>query len=1130
MRPKNAIIAFAFALLSISSAHAATNITGDVYGQVFSTMEMNDGGIPYGVTIEDINTADKCDNSTQTCFLEGFSWADVVGWTFWNGAALQTELGGVGNFPDEYIPKVSYIGGMDGFAWGEKFGWLQLSACASIDAQAACDAKSYCNWTGTNHCEIDNSNNVPDVSSQTDSDWGAYVDFCPLKTTQPECEDADSDQYCNWDAGDSVCVFDAGANPGGQPLRGYAWSQYLGWVKFGPEAGDTEFNGAFTNWFPDLTPPVFKGVEEGWIPNESMVGTISWLEFADENESQIDLISSSVTVNTDMSADFAGCPMAAPQANGDLILSQGGNGEVNLTIPLIGLIGTPPYGFCKYTLGGVIYNGSGFGYYFGPEGIAQAAVDGVDTSSPANAAPATYDNDPVTLYVRAGDPDSAVSRIIFTMTSGVGDGNDKIDLRFAPADIGGNYIIPVRSALSPGTLPEPVQADWVRDLEIVNDLDQNSEYYFDRLDIARNFSLNYPLPVNVEGAYYGVLDPLTYVNTGVHTAGSYLMDIWGYAPTLSAGNILELTNISLETTDQVLPAVSPSMGPWNTSGTIVFDNSSPMPGNPLPFSYDFDPALEVTDGELNAQFIIIGQPVEASYDIVNNSSDSLQNYSLDHLMVFSDTGGIGEEVLELKDINLSGLADTATRTDPDSTDTRYQLQRNSGTEGVNEFHSSSQNYHTPSYGFNSATDGSGVYSVDGEYYVSPEDDCLSTPPCPAVNIDRSDSLSSDLTASGGTGSYVFGITPSQYIGEQINAQVTFGITQYLSYHAQQNPFVQYALYQAQPEIDGIEVKSIGLGTSGVVSGGQVFETVGGRDLETISTTSSADLRREIRRNVAVLTRNITPCAAPQTLNTLSTANGGCIAVDTINNTVVAVYEGPGLITLGNGADMTVPTGYKYTIILLDGANLAIESNLTYGGDTDNSFGMIVMQDAAGGGGNVYMDPAPTNMVGLLYAEGSLLSSPDGGTTLYYGGGGSANDLKNQLFWQGSIASANTIGGAPNKVVPDNVDCSPWGGDAGSCSQAYDLDFIRRFATINDTGVDFAPVGYTFSGGGSCAVGAAPNPGCALGGLPTTVTLAGDAIDVNASKSLDTFFIERDNRAVPQGFSSSGGLTSSQEIR
>lgn len=196
-----------------------------------------------------------------------------------------------------------------------------------------------------------------------------------------------------------------------------------------------------------------------------------------------------------------------------------------------------------------------------------------------------------------------------------------------------------------------------------------------------------------------------------------------------------------------------------------------------------------------------------------------------------------------------------------------------------------------------------------------------------------------------------------------------------------------------------------------------------------------------------------------------------------------------------------------------------------------------MQNPDGEGGNVYLDPEPTNMVGLLYSEGSLLSR-DLSEQFYYGAGGDANDLINQLFWQGSIASRNTIGGAANKVVPDKVDCTSWDDNDIKCSQAYDLDFIRRFATVNEAGVEFTPAGYFFSGGGFCN-DVAPNPDCDLPvsapPLPTTVTLLigapfSTSIDVAASKSLDTFFIERDNRPAPPGFSSSGGLTSSQEIR
>jgi len=245
--------------------------------------------------------------------------------------------------------------------------------------------------------------------------------------------------------------------------------------------------------------------------------------------------------------------------------------------------------------------------------------------------------------------------------------------------------------------------------------------------------------------------------------------------------------------------------------------------------------------------------------------------------------------------------------------------------------------------------------------------------------------------------------------------------------------------------------------------------------------------------------------------------------------MVAYYSGNETITLGGGSDVTIPDGYRYTIIL-NAVDLSIKNNIVYPApaDPNTSFGIIVIQDSDGNGGNVYLDPAPTNIVGLLYTEGSLLSSPNGGTTLYYGGGGNAGDLKNQLYWQGSIASRNTIGGASTLVVPKNVDCSPWS-DQAKCSQAYDLDFVRRFTTVNESGVEYAPATYLFSGGGSCT--ASPNPSCALGTLPTTISLNGsNTIDKTASKSLDTFFIERDNRPVPPGFSSSGGLTSSQEIR
>ncbi|MDH5596879.1 MAG: hypothetical protein OEY44_02135, partial [Candidatus Peregrinibacteria bacterium] len=450
---------------------------------------------------------------------------------------------------------------------------------------------------------------------------------------------------------------------------------------------------------------------------------------------------------------------------------------------------------------------------------------------------------------------------------------------------------------------------------------------------------------------------------------------------------------------------------------------------------------------------------------------------------------------------------------------RYQILQSAGTEGSNQFHGNLNNYHAPTYSFANSTNPSGIYNVDGSFYADPEDEG----PFDPVGIDRSDIISTVLTPVTPS-DYAINLTPSQFVGEAITAEVSFDIQQYLGYKPNNSTFEQFALYEAPPKIDGIEVKNVGLGTSGVVGGSQVFEVVGGRDLETITTTSSADLRKEIRQNVAALTRTVTPCSLPAALTSLPTS-GSCVTVDEVNSSIVAVYQGPGLLTLDSPGNLSVPAGYRYTLIILDGGNLAVESNIVYS-DSASSFGMIVMQDTNGGGGNVYLDPAPTNIVGLLYAEGSLLSSPDGGTTLYYGLGGNAKDLKNQLFWQGSIASRNTIGGAPSRIVPDGVDC--FGLTADSCAQVYDLDYTRRFIVLYDenNSVYYSPDGYLFSGGGTCNT----TPVCSLGSLPTTVTLSAGTINQANSKSLDTFFIERDNRLVPPGFSSSGGLTSSQEIR
>ena len=193
-------------------------------------------------------------------------------------------------------------------------------------------------------------------------------------------------------------------------------------------------------------------------------------------------------------------------------------------------------------------------------------------------------------------------------------------------------------------------------------------------------------------------------------------------------------------------------------------------------------------------------------------------------------------------------------------------------------------------------------------------------------------------------------------------------------------------------------------------------------------------------------------------------------------------------------------------------------------DNTSALGIIIL-GAEDRGANVYIHPNPTNMVGNLYAEGSLLSSPDPAGGLLYYGGENPSALRNQLYWQGSIASLNTLGGASTNLVPQGITC-PEGITLYQCAQRYDMNFLRRFSA----GTDSIANNGLFSGGGSCALGA-----CTLGPLPRTVSLdaAGLILPVGGaggSKSLDAFFIEPSARPSPPGFRITGEQESSQVIR
>jgi hypothetical protein len=1163
-------------VLGFQFAHATSNFTGDAYAEIFGTVLMSDPDDPsspsYEVTIGDIE-ADECNYDTQTCNLGGFSWSDVTGWTIWDGEQLQSELGGVKKFPDGYIAKASYRGNIGGFIWGEKYGWVQLSACTGITSQSICNSKEYCQWNATSpgSCEVNQENGLTgDIGTQNVDDWGVYIDFCPVKN-ETECSSA---SHCEWNT-DDRCVFDGDPSKG-HPLRGYALSEKLGWIKFGSDSGETEFDGVFTTWFPDLTPPEFRvaNPDNTWIPaNNPNTSALIWEDFARDNDSALGVYfaDSFFRVNKDTEAQFDDCsttqdfldantpsisPNSNPASNPDLV------GAVDLLLPMLTEVNMPTNGFCKYTLGGVLYNGSGFGLYVGPEGKQKAMNDwNWDGSDEDEILPNVLYEDPISLFVRAGEYNADNSLITFTdysdspstatvLAQAVADGENYTTLRFQPKDISGNPIVDVKANLA-GTITA-TEGNWVRNVSmdfIYGNEGVNMPVAFtnDSIDKFRFFGtgLSTPFSVNGVNAPYETGAEIDYpYSTGPNNVipasdGSYYADTIAYAPYVVSDNKLDMERIDLLLDDWEIPAISDSSSPLDTSL-----NENVLAAADI-HTFDFAPALN-TSGNLSTDILVMGSSSTAEYTINNlSSSTEISDYAIDHIMSFS---GAESALMEIQGIDLVSPIDSNAdigRTNPDSSSARYIVLKNGSLQDAQDtaFHSATSTYHSPSYPMNwfdsDGLDSYGVFEVDGTSYSSSNDPCRETASCPAMEIDRNDIINKDLIAEG-TADYSFKFQAAQIGGQSISGSNTFTAEQYLAYSTEAIDNVLPGImniYEGGAVLGPFEMKAIGIGTSGITSGDQIYETVGGRDLETITTTSSADLRKEIRRNVAILTRTMAACSSNSILQTsgeLPSSGSSCIQVDEANKTIIAYYSGSGVVRLGTTGPISVPDDYKYTIILDNGADLSIENNILYN-DDDNSLGIILLSDSSDNGANVYIHPNPTNLVGLLYAEGSILASPDAGNTFYYNGANSTADLKNQLYWQGSIASKNTIGGAANNNTPEDVDCSDWS-DGQSCAQAYDLDFLRRFVTLTKDGLTYAPSNYIYSGGGSCCSGgvceAEPlvNPNCTNPSLPSTISISSGAIDLINSKSTDTIFIERDNRPVPPGFTSSGGLTSSQEIR
>lgn len=1089
-------------------------------------------------TIYDIGGGFGCDDTIQACIWDDYAWSPRIGWVAFDGIEIQNDPDINGAiYPGASFPHISYDGFVSGFAWGNRTGWIALSSCSGLD-QVSCDAEAICTWnTNFPGCQLSSQ---PAVQNSTE--WGVYLDL----TAQTDEEIADcgsndqvaclADNQCTWDG--LSCNFEG--TPRGRFFEGFGWSERLGWIGF---------ENAATTWSADATEPDLNidavTGDHLWFSNNSNVGTVTWEDFAQDGDSGIDITLSNLNVllDTDAPGDFTGCYNGGGGTGVDATFSADGN-AVDVFFSTIGSLPTAPYGFCKYTLTGEIVNGGGLTFYIGDPGGSIPAATKAD--------PEQY-RDAMTIYTFAGVYDESVSTLVDASTGNeLADGADVFNMRFTPQDLAGNPIVPVQVDqvvdTSGGNIAfEPDQNDWMRDVELAYSFDNNA--YFDTINPSQTPG-NAPVvlsdgdPVSTGTTYTAGTDgtyPSGGISTLIPTSNSYNLNAISFAPT---SNTFDVTEIDLRLITAELPAITTLVGatPASTTNHTIDQTSSLSGSNPLPLSLDFATPLSITNQAFNEPALVIGKPIEMSYDVTNDSTENIDYAAIDHEMNFYNVGGgggFGEEVLEIRDIEFtSALADSAVgQTDLASSNTRYAVINPTGS-GLNSslddtvFFNDTVNHHASVYNFESDLSGTaspldteGRYTVDASFYGLGSD----------PEIDRADFTpgAAPFLTAGSTGNVAINLTPVQTEGLGFQQAVEFELSHhYLAYRMENAPatFTEFAVYEASNPISGISVQNIGLNTSGLVSGEQVFESAtAGRVLTVLGTNASAGLQREINRNAAELTRNVTPCSANTTLNSLSTVASSCIFVNDNNQTAVAYYQGStgDLLELGDATGtITVPNDYTYTIIVDGGADVLIRNNFTHGNESSN-FGLIVFDDDSGAGGNVYLDPYPTNMVGLLYTEGSLLSSPDG-STLYYGDTGDITELSNQLYWQGKIASENTLGGAPNLTLPPGISC-PNTIETLECAQRYDLDFLRRFATFNTPNGDYSLNNGKFSGDGVCNDAI---PDCTAGAaLPSTIELnANDLIDVSTSKSVDPVYIEPDARPTPPGFIKQAGVTSGGVVR
>ena len=221
-----------------------------------------------------------------------------------------------------------------------------------------------------------------------------------------------------------------------------------------------------------------------------------------------------------------------------------------------------------------------------------------------------------------------------------------------------------------------------------------------------------------------------------------------------------------------------------------------------------------------------------------------------------------------------------------------------------------------------------------------------------------------------------------------------------------------------------------LGNIGGNSSFDTFYTLGAR----LNTSLMNDTLQRIRKNVAIITRNIPPGYA----NSFATNTPQALGNKIIYTNTTSTYQ---VLTYS-----TIPTSFPTDSIdslIVIGGDLIIDRDIYEPVVKKNPKGIIVLKNEAWAGGNIIVTNAVKKIESSIFTEGTLYSG-NSRSDLYNDSIAEIASLgENQLYIHGSLISRNTIGGSFTTPSPTCV----YGETTATCtpewSIQYDLNYFRQ---------------------------------------------------------------------------------------